>query len=301
MNTKQKWQSLIPQYRQLVEQYHINDSSWRQYTTPFWEQQCDRIFQLIYPNPPFNFLSLPEIQHTMFVNAWGKWADVQLEKIKTKNEIKFEKEPNVGMPIKNPEYGFSHNDLHHTYHWWYYLNYTNPSLQYKMYYHFIELGGGYGNMARKLYNGGWCDKYTIIDLPIFCALQWLYLKCTIQGSNEIFFDDKCLFGGNIGIEILPINRVSDTKWNCDLFMSLWSLSEANQKTLDLVTNANWFGANNLFLSFQNKSSDMPHAEQLGFLATECGYNVEIEETEYIPNNYYLIGFSQNNGKNNTHT
>ena len=41
--------------------------------------------------------------------------------------------------------------------------------------HFIEIGGGFGNLARMVWQNNLCDKYYIIDHPVLHTIQYFFL------------------------------------------------------------------------------------------------------------------------------
>lgn len=87
-----------------------------------------------------------------------------------------------------------------------------------------EVGGGFGNMCRLVYNLGFTGKYTVLDLPEMCALQEYYLSLTCP-SQSIGFN---ALGDNISL-FHDKSKFIQEAWKSSgrvLFLAMWSLSES---------------------------------------------------------------------------
>ena len=75
----------------------------------------------------------------------------------------------------------------------------------------VELGGGYGNLARLIRNFGYDGKYTIIDFPLISKIQKDYLSR--NNINDVIFSE--------------LNKASLTPQNNDvsILIGTYSISE----------------------------------------------------------------------------
>jgi hypothetical protein len=109
---------------------------------------------------------------------------------------------------------------------------------------FVEFGGGYGMMCRmaRMINK---NPYTIIDIPIINQIQKYYLKDT-SGVNYISTDK---------IEATP---------DCDMFISLYALSECTNACIEYVISRRFFNARHILMCFMKQD------------------NTDFQTTKYIP-------------------
>lgn len=86
----------------------------------------------------------------------------------------------------------------------------------------VEIGGGFGNVARYAYMQGFTN-YTIVDLPYAAAIQAAFLFATI-GSDKV-----SLFGEDKGaaVKIIPADQKNSLPSNIDLIINMDSLPEIN--------------------------------------------------------------------------
>jgi hypothetical protein len=218
-----------------------------EFVQPYWQEISNSIVRNL--NDLDNFLSLPEILETMNPLACSEsevWAVAQiLDQIPPEH------------PFGGPQ-NFAHNmsanyirQIHHIL--WYEQNFHQIRDQKTI----VEWGGGYGLMAYFIYYYGNFDQYTIIDLPAFCTLQYLYLKQTL-GEHVVSFGKS-----NKPINIVPVDRV-DEVMDADLFISMWALSESSVEAMDYVINDRlFFGANRVITAFQSPDEKFPYATNLG--------------------------------------
>jgi hypothetical protein len=69
----------------------------------------------------------------------------------------------------------------------------------------------------------------------------------------------------------------------DLFISTWGLSESAKYAQDYVVSHNWFGAKHIMLGYQQKSTNLPHAEYPAYLIEKRGGKKE--ELSLPPHNF----------------
>ena len=85
----------------------------------------------------------------------------------------------------------------------------------------LEIGGGYGCVARFAYLQGFTD-YTIVDLPYVNAIQAAFLSATI-GESEV----SCYGENDAAIKIRPCTQKDSLEEKYDLVINMDSLPEIN--------------------------------------------------------------------------
>jgi len=276
----------FPFYYNKLQKYNI-----AKFTTQTWEKYNTKLEKVFLPYPPFSFLRDPQIRGTMFVTAFfGKWLVEEVtfleERIPRNKLIAFLQEDYVGDPILvNSQYLTSLNSIHHLYHIGKFLDSTRCNLD--RIDTVVEWGGGYGNMAKILYRlKNIAPTYIIVDTPLFSCLQWLYLA-TILGEDNV----NLLYNPNDAVHIGAINLVplcllDYHKFDVDLFISTWGLSESSLFSMDYVVFHGWFKAEHILLAYQGSNKSSPDADRLGRIAADTG--AAIEEIKFLPGNYYAF-------------
>lgn len=261
--------------------------------TDVWHRFNSRLESALLPLPPYSFLRDPTVRHTMFVDARERWMKEQLALLKQTYSLPQLKsqlvEDDVGRPpIASVRLMTSHNSIHHHYHFTLFGQKTGLDLNRIT--RVIEWGGGYGNQAKIFTRINPEATYTIIDTPLFCALQKLYLS-TVLGRDRVHLIST--EAGQISerrINLLPLSRLEDLaeRIQSDLFVSTWGLSESSTDAQDFVVDHRWFDADHLLLSFQHEDEgqDFPAAARVGALATERG--ASIEPFPFVSKNSYAF-------------
>lgn len=198
------------------------------------------------------------------------------------------KEELVGNPlIENWGYLSSHNTIHHLSHL---TNFSiGLSVDLSKANTIVEWGGGYGNMARIFRKFSPSCTYIIVDLPVFSALQAVYLG-SILGENEV-----CIVGKDTKIEegkinIVPLSSGIDSLdiKNSDLFISTWALTESSEHALNFVNSKAYFGSKYLLLAHV-KDNDSISVATDRITSYISGYEIIAhEKIEKLKNNYYLF-------------
>jgi len=179
-----------------------------------WTKHRNSLRMDILKSDPRTFLSWPYIQYTMFHQSKLEELD-ELKKESYWEEWKNHLTENtIGTPRKYPLFTESSGNLiHHAYSLSQIENYSN--IDFSKLKTVVEFGGGYGSMARLVYNLGFRGTYIIFDLPEFLALQEYFLGL-INIKNIVYTDT---------LEKLS-EALKPTNGSIDLFIATWSLSEA---------------------------------------------------------------------------
>ncbi len=247
------------------------------YITPLWTAFNLRLESSLLPRPRFAFLRDATIRKTMFVDARGPWLASQAEYLLSRVQADVLEEVLADPPAGSPplawaRFGASHNSVHHLSHLERYRDRTShdpvssPTV--------VEWGGGYGNLARIFILLAQARRrplptYTIIDTPLLCCLQWLYLS-TVFGAPRVHVISA--IDGDLRpgcINIVPVGLLSHFRPRAELFISTWALSESSAHAQNEVA-GHWFGARRLLLAFQESSEDLPDAGRIRGLAESAG-------------------------------
>lgn len=251
----------------------LNDSS---LVTPFWKSFNQELEKALLPFPAWKFLRQGTISQTMVITRGGALLDIErktLGGIFGKNMKNFVRENAMGRPLlAAPELMSSHNSIHHAYHLaqWQKSTGVAPETVSTV----IEWGGGYGNFAKLFLRQSPRAAYTIIDTPLLCCLQWLYLSVVLPDTKINLISDESQKLLLNGINIIPAGLAKKINLDCELFVSTWALSESSPAAQDLVAQRNWFSAKHLLLGFQESSSDLPDASRVENLARIAGATIE---------------------------
>ena len=156
----------------------------------------------------------------------------------------------------------------------------------------VEIGGGYGNMAKIFKKLRPESTYIIIDIPIFSYIQALYLKILFGRDAVSLISKKDQMVNKGKINIVPLNEknileIGGAIQDTDIFISTWALSESNQKMQDLVKKLHYFNAKYLLLAYQKSNNSFGLAENIKDVRPD--YSVSFDaETEYLRDNFYLF-------------
>lgn len=271
---KQRYYKLIkdfPEIYKKLSKYKID-----KFMIPIWKNY-NKNFEKSFLSSGFSFLRNPVIRSSMFITKRGRLLKEELNYLKeklTKEKLKFLlEEENIGNPILlNSKYLTSHNTIHHLYHLIFFLN--NIKKPIGELHKIVEWGGGYGNLCRifiKLKSSN-CT-YTIIDLPLFSCIQWIYLSSVFGKDKVNLIKDSKSKLKKGKINLLPLCFLNKFKLNADLFISTWALSESSRYSQDYVKEKNFFNAKHFLLAFQETSEIIPNAGRIIDLFKSKGLNI----------------------------
>ena len=258
------------------------------FCTPAWLGHVREAERRFVPQPKFSFLKETPFRNTMLIESKDLLVK-ELEFLESNYSSQYLRkllmEDCVGMPtILSPRYLTSGTSVHHLYHVAFYERDCGTSV--KAVKSVIEWGGGYGNIAKLIRRMNPTLTYTIIDIPIFSCIQWLYLSTVFDPAevNMIWRAGGQTTSGKINI--LPLNFLEQHQPQCELFIGTWSLSESSVVAQDYVSHHHFFGAERLLLAYQDRSERFPNADRVGKLAVERG--ARIKAIDFLPGDYYAF-------------
>jgi len=237
-----RFEAASKKFSQIFNELNTNNiDSIDKYIDPFWKGTIQKVEDFLLPIPPFNFLDFPEIMNTMVPQEFGDRFVYQYNYLKnklTEPQLKTSIEENVvGDPtsgVVDFEITTSSNAVHQAYHIHNWLDKTKTNVNKVN--TIFEWGGGYGNMA-KLVKRIFDNKnltYILADIPIFCALQWLYLSSVFgeENINVITPTKQAVKPGKINIISVGSLKLLQG-FKPDLFLSTWALSESQPEALEV--------------------------------------------------------------------
>ncbi|MEN0019681.1 MAG: hypothetical protein AAF747_02230 [Planctomycetota bacterium] len=264
------------------------------WVTPLWEGFNAKAADRLCPVPPTDFLSIGVIRQSMFVDQRGDWLKALRERVPellkhvqlATSQRDWLTDPALGRPVpavRRPR--TSHNTLHHAHHLLQCAGETGTTPWETS--SIIEWGGGFGNLARLIMSATDSPPaYTIIDTPLFVALQWAYLSAIFGGDRVGLRTSAAEAEPDRGnISLVPVAAVSEINLTAELLVSTWALSECPAAVQARVANDfAWFGADRLLLASQDPSEVLPDAGCMRELATEAGATTTA--IDFLPGNSY---------------
>ena len=106
----------------------------------------------------------------------------------------------------------------------------------------VEWGGGFGSFARLCMKRNRGLLYTIVDLPLFSAIQERYLAASGMHARHRSPSQMTEFAGEL-----------------DLFVATWSLDESSALAQNLVQRSAFFGARHVLLAYHPEKADFPQS------------------------------------------
>ncbi len=286
---KENYETALSMYKKREDNYNYD-----KFLMNEWKENTNAIEQYFLNDFSISFLRNQIIKKTMFAHLPDEAKNKQkkfLSDFFSKNEIiNYLSENAVGKPILNDsEYTSSGNTIHHLYHLAKFSKELGLNL--KKINSYVELGGGYGNLAKITKRINPNVTFVIIDIPIFSYIQYTYLSTVLGKDQVVFFNEtKSIIPNKINLIPLDENLINDftqIKYSPEVFLSTWALSESNQATQSLVRDNNYFNANHILLAYQKANESFKFAQDVTNLNNN--YSVRYsEETEYLKDNYYLF-------------
>jgi len=222
----------------------------RRFVRDDWQEHALTLAAALRPEPPDGFLRHPVIQYQMFLGAHHlpfEWPYVRRDL----PSRALAREDLVGDPPRAALDGLnalsSSNTVHHLHHLLRFAQDTVTPVE--AIGTVVEWGGGYGNLAKlfvRLHGGA--PTYVLIDLPVFAALQWLYLSSVLGPECVVLHDRPATAVVEHAVNVVPVGLAPFADVEADLFVSTWALNECTPEAQNHVVGRNWFGARSLLLA-----------------------------------------------------
>jgi hypothetical protein len=243
-----------------------------------------------------NFLRQPFIQKMFFTHnrlfIYNELRELREDKKKWNRWKNLLNEDTVGDPIRYFLYlKSSGNRIRQVYHLKKFTDYADINL--KSIKNIIEVGGGYGCMARIFSKINRSCNYLIFDTEEVNYLQYYYLK--LNKLNVKFETIKANF--NLTKSIILLKKKLLTNNGSSLFIANWSISEMPLKLREKIFKY-IFNVNYILLSFQDKFENINNIKYFKKIKIDLekrNFNVEISPLKHYNNaifntnkHYYLF-------------
>lgn len=289
---EQLFREALEEARQTYTKLRASQPAIDHFIHPAWKNNVSKMEYYFNNNFGVDFLKHETMRATMFIDAGGDWQRNELgylESVLSKEALKiYLEESRLGYPtITSLKYLTSHNSIHHLYHLIRFHEMTHRPLN--QFGWVIEFGGGYGNMARIFRRINPTATYIIIDISLFCCVQYTYLS-TLHGRDlvHIFTSEQSeLEKGKMNlVPVQFLNQLPDCRDS--LFISTWGLSESTLAAQSYVDSRGFFGAESILLAFQANNPTFVYAQNVKNLSSIRNQNYFIEEIGFLKGNYYLF-------------
>ena len=215
-----------------------------------WARRNAELERSLYPLPARDFLIHPAIRYQMFVDDGVLPHELPyvLDHLEDKSLLI---EDLIGAPptvvLSDGGIRTSSNTVHQLHHLLRYEEATGRRVRDSD--TIVEWGGGFGSLMRLLVRmHGGDPTCVIVDTPIFCAVQWLYLSAVLGETRVVLHATGPVRPDPGRINVVPIGLVDGMEVEADLFISNWALNESTPAAQDEVIGRRWFGAQSLLLA-----------------------------------------------------
>ena len=233
-----------------------------------WAERAATLVGTLLPVPPPDFLRRPEIRYQMFVDE--KYLAHEEPYVRSRlgeERADLLREDPVGDP---PSLA---NTVHHLHHLLRYEEVSGRRLADAQ--TIVEWGAGYGNLAKLIWRmHGGEPTIVLLDLPVFSAVQWLYLA-SVLGEDRVVLHADADGGGPVEpvagkVNVVPIGLAADLRVEADLFVTTWALNESSPAAQDHVVGRDWFGAESLLVAMNDGDPFVPRVLAAGATAWPLG-------------------------------
>lgn len=241
-----------------------------------WTAHRNQLRSDLLNSDPRTFLTWPYILYTMFCESKKNEYEELVQKPYWKDWKNAVTETWIGYP---PPYAYlpvSSGNLIHNAHSAAQLK-DFSGVDFSSLEMIVEFGGGYGSMARFMFNIGFRGTYIIFDLPEFLILQEYFLTLVGMVDNVVFIDTPEKLAAALGSK------------KVDLLIATWSLSESpihlRDVILNIVKKPQYF-----LVGYQESFDGMDNESYFEKLVSQRQeYLWKTFPIIHLPRNHYLIG------------
>jgi hypothetical protein len=226
----------------------------------YWADNLARFRRKLEAPLPPNFLSERELLETMVRRGWGPDQEHELETVRQsplypKIRAQF-KESRVGSPyLECGELDCATATLGYFYYLARLASFRDQAGVTARPARVVEVGGGYGGYARVYHWANSPRQYTIVDLPEYNSVQYVFLTMSLGGVPVKMLthpDDTLL---ETGVNLYPVNLLWATKDRpaADFFHSTFALTESGEAVRSQVYASAFFGAGEVYYAGQTSA------------------------------------------------
>jgi putative sugar O-methyltransferase len=249
-----EWQHMQQEYTQLIEPFHSQIPQLESFFMhPYWKKQRQDMAQLILGAPDQHFLHRGPIAGPMVRKVWCSTQDYEMVFLQhciseqTKQLISRYRDTSFGgLTLEKQGWNCSINALGQLF----FLAKLLDRNKVEDIQTIMELGGGYGALARITKTILPSLTYIIIDLPEYLAIQGLYLRSTMP---EIIIKAHTCVPTELEpgiVHLIPVFLLREIISDIDIFISIAALSETPQTVQELILQKRFFNAKATYLTGQ---------------------------------------------------
>lgn len=250
----ENWRMMQEEYKQLQSVFSPRMAELEsQFMHPYWKNQKDNMARIIRGREDHAVLTKGPISGPMVRPSRCRTQEYEIVCLShcisesTKQLIaRFSDTDFGGIPRSISEFNCSINALGQLYFFAKMLERNRPENIHLI----IELGGGYGCLARVAKMILPSITYVLIDLPEYLVIQALFLRSTLPGVTiKVHTALPESFEPGI-VHLVPVFLLSDLTINADLFISTAALSETPEYVQKLVVEKRFFDAPSSYITGQ---------------------------------------------------
>ena len=285
---KTAFERLAPDFLSLYESF--GRPSFEPCLVTSWKRKHDGLERELLPVPPFSFLRGREISSTMFHRFEPDQLAARLDylhaRLSAAEFADLAMEDYAGdPPMSIPSLLSSHQHIHLLY---LILRFFESSAcDAGRVRSVVEWGGGYGKMAALFWRlVPTRPTYVIIDLPLMCCLQRLYLSSVLGEENVHLLSGEGdrIAEGRVNLVPLALAERVDIA-PPDIFAACFSLDECPRWLQERVERRNWFGAEHLLLCYNIPKIWFPAATHFAAMAERAGARRERRKWQGQPDEF----------------
>ncbi len=248
-------------WQQMQREYEAVDRTFRsqlshltsEYLHPYWQQERQNMARIIRGKEDTRFLHRGPVAGPMVRKVWCSTQDYEVVCLKncikkeTAELLKLFKDTTFGgVSLECKQFNCSINALGQLFFLAKIIERNPVTLLQTI----VELGGGYGCLARVINQVLPLTTYIGLDLPEYLAIQSYYLRSTIAGV-QVKVHEKLPEQFEKGvIHLVPIYFIDQLALNADIFISTAALSETSEVVQKKVLQKRFFNAKSTYLTGQ---------------------------------------------------
>ena len=241
---EQAWSNMQETYRQLIQQRDKRYPLYSRLVHSDWINKGKNLSNFILGSPTQKFLSHPVISGSMVRHGYGPTQQYEERYLCSHTNPlvrqildRFKESSVGGLARECSAFNCSSNSLGQLF----YLAKTVDKYNKKVGC-VVELGGGYGALARITQLAFPESTYVIIDVPEVCAIQQLYLNLCFEDKVQVHIASLPQQFAAGKIHIVPIYLLPELNVQADAFISAFAITESTFASQDQVIQKNFFGA-----------------------------------------------------------
>lgn len=246
------WQNMQKAYHDFLIDFDAHDQN---LAGAYWMEQKNNFSRILLGDPDKNLWQNRAVFCNMIRSGFEKEQKFELCYLKSclsdsvKQLVMSYKDTDFnGMPFNCQELSCSTNTLGHLF---YAAKIMEKARSEAMKIEtIVELGGGYGNLARILKSFNPEATIILIDLPEFLALQYLFLVSTMPSVKIIAHKSKIDSYEKGCIHLVPVSQLSSLDIQADVFISTFALSESPHVVQKLTVDQKFFNASLIYITGQ---------------------------------------------------